>query len=57
MVLLMKVIMSDSSLQVFAEWNKGELDSFLIEITANILAFKDTDGELSIPAAMPQPLC
>src|SRR5579872_2414869 len=31
--------------QVFAEWNKGELDSYLIEITANILAFKDTDGQ------------
>src|SRR4051812_268428 len=31
--------------QVFAEWNKSELDSFLIEITANILAFKDTDGQ------------
>jgi 6-phosphogluconate dehydrogenase len=31
--------------QVFAEWNKGDLDSFLIEITANILAFKDKDGE------------
>jgi 6-phosphogluconate dehydrogenase len=30
--------------QVFAEWNKGELDSFLIEITRDILAFKDTDG-------------
>src|SRR3954454_3666856 len=30
---------------VFAEWNKGELDSYLIEITANILAFKDTDGQ------------
>src|SRR5215475_12506443 len=30
---------------VFAEWNKGDLDSFLIEITANILAFKDTDGQ------------
>ena len=29
---------------VFAEWNKGELDSFLIEITSHILAFKDTDG-------------
>src|SRR4051812_33258421 len=26
---------------VFAEWNKGELDSFLIEITRDILAFKD----------------
>jgi 6-phosphogluconate dehydrogenase len=30
---------------VFAEWNKTELDSFLIEITANILAYKDTDGQ------------
>lgn len=27
---------------VFAEWNKGELDSYLIEITRDILAFKDT---------------
>ena len=30
--------------KVFSEWNAGELDSFLIEITANILKFKDTDG-------------
>jgi 6-phosphogluconate dehydrogenase len=30
---------------VFAEWNKGELDSYLIEITRDILAFKDTDGQ------------
>src|SRR5450432_2764574 len=29
---------------VFAEWNKGELDSYLIEITRDIFAFKDTDG-------------
>jgi 6-phosphogluconate dehydrogenase len=29
---------------VFAGWNKTELDSYLIEITSNILAFKDTDG-------------
>lgn len=29
----------------FAAWNKTELDSFLIEITANILAFKDEDGQ------------
>src|SRR6266498_60738 len=26
---------------VFAEWNKGELDSYLIEITRDILAFKE----------------
>lgn len=29
---------------VFAEWNKGDLDSYLIEITRDILGFKDTDG-------------
>ena len=29
---------------VFKEWNKGELDSYLIEITRDILAFKDADG-------------
>ena len=28
----------------FTEWNKGELDSYLIEITSQILKFKDTDG-------------
>ncbi|HZK27676.1 MAG TPA: decarboxylating NADP(+)-dependent phosphogluconate dehydrogenase, partial [Thermoclostridium sp.] len=30
--------------EVFKEWNKGELDSYLIEITADILAFEDEDG-------------
>ena len=30
--------------QVFAEWNKGDLDSYLIEITRDILAKKDQDG-------------
>lgn len=30
---------------VFEEWNKGELDSFLIEITKNILRFRDADGK------------
>jgi len=29
---------------VFAEWNTGDLDSYLIEITRDILAFKDADG-------------
>src|SRR5262245_21938721 len=36
---------ADEMHQVFAEWNKGDLDSFLIEITRDILAFKDTDGQ------------
>ena len=31
--------------QVLAEWNKGELDSYLIEITRDILAYKDEKGE------------
>jgi len=30
---------------IFEKWNKGVLDSFLIEITTNILKFKDDDGE------------
>jgi len=30
---------------VFADWNQGELDSYLIQITAEILAHKDTDGQ------------
>jgi 6-phosphogluconate dehydrogenase len=30
--------------EVFAEWNKGELDSYLIEITRDIFAKKDEDG-------------
>lgn len=29
---------------VFKEWNEGELDSYLIEITRDILAYKDEDG-------------
>ena len=33
--------------EIFAEWNKGELDSFLIEITANIL--KRVDPETGKP--------
>ena len=31
--------------EVFTEWNKGKLDSYLIEITKNILAYVDEDGE------------
>ena len=35
---------ADDMHEVFAEWNKGELDSYLIEITRDILAYKDEDG-------------
>lgn len=33
---------------VFAEWNRGELDSYLIEITRDILGFKDEEGNAVI---------
>ncbi|NMA65165.1 MAG: decarboxylating NADP(+)-dependent phosphogluconate dehydrogenase [Clostridiaceae bacterium] len=36
---------ADEMHEVFKEWNEGELDSYLIEITRDILAYKDTDGE------------
>ena len=37
--------MSNSEMhEVFAEWNRGELDSYLIEITRDILGYKDEDG-------------
>jgi 6-phosphogluconate dehydrogenase len=35
---------NDELAAVFDEWNKGELDSFLIEITAKIFARKEDDG-------------
>ena len=37
--------MTNSEMQeTFAEWNKGDLDSYLIDITKDILAKKDDDG-------------
>ena len=35
---------ADEMHEVFAEWNKGDLDSYLIEITRDIMAYKDEDG-------------
>ena len=35
---------TDEMHKVFKEWNKGELDSYLIEITSDILAYMDEDG-------------
>jgi len=44
---------------VFAQWNRGELDSYLIEITRDILAFRDDDGlpvvDRILEAAIPRP--
>ncbi len=35
---------NDEMHQVFTEWNEGVLDSYLIEITRDILGYKDEDG-------------
>jgi 6-phosphogluconate dehydrogenase len=37
---------ADEMHHVFEEWNKGELDSYLIEITRDILAFKENGSAL-----------
>jgi 6-phosphogluconate dehydrogenase len=36
---------ADEMYEVFKKWNTEELDSYLIEITRDILAFKDEDGQ------------
>jgi 6-phosphogluconate dehydrogenase len=35
----------DEMHEIFAEWNEGKLDSYLIEITRDILGFRDDDGD------------
>jgi len=35
---------ADEMHEVFKQYNEGDLDSYLIEITRDILAYKDTDG-------------
>ena len=39
---------SEEMHQVFADWNKTELDSYLIEITRDILGYKDEKGEVTV---------
>jgi len=34
--------------EIFAEWNKGKLDSYLIEITRDILGYQDENDEYEI---------
>jgi 6-phosphogluconate dehydrogenase len=36
---------ADEMHEVFKKWNTEELDSYLIEITADIMAYKDEDGK------------
>ncbi len=38
----------DELAKVFGEWNKGELDSYLIEITSKIFAYRGKDGEVLV---------
>merc|ERR1712168_1660956 len=35
----------DAMSKIFSDWNRGQLDSFLIDITKDILKFKDESGE------------
>ncbi len=39
---------NDEMHKVLAEWNKGKLDSYLIEITRDILGYKDADGNETV---------
>ena len=46
--LVMKDLLGMSPMEmheVFKRWNQGDLNSYLIQITADILAYPDTDGE------------
>ncbi len=36
---------NDEMHEIFAEWNKGDLDSYLIEITRDILGYRTESGE------------
>ena len=45
---LMKVLLKmvpDEMSEIFNQWNKGDLESYLIKITSDILKFKDEDGK------------
>ena len=39
---------ADEMHQVFADWNQTELDSYLIEITRDILGYRDEQGETTV---------
>ncbi|MDD2706679.1 MAG: decarboxylating NADP(+)-dependent phosphogluconate dehydrogenase [Verrucomicrobiae bacterium] len=38
--------------EIFTEWNKGELDSYLIEITRDILGHRDEEGKETVDLIM-----
>lgn len=41
-----------ASAETFSKWNKGRLESYLVSITADILAYKDEDGTFLVDAIM-----
>ena len=43
---------NDEMAEIFSKWNKGKLDSYLIEITADILAYKDEENKYAIDYIM-----
>jgi len=52
---LMKTLLgydNDKMHEVFADWNKGDLDSYLIEITRDIMAYKDEDGSALVESIL-----
>jgi len=52
---LMKTVvgMSNNEMhEVFAKWNQGKLDSYLIEITRDILGYSDENGEYVIDSIL-----
>src|SRR5688572_5858727 len=52
---VMKRVLGMSNAQmhdVFAHWNAGELDSYLIEITRDILAYRSSEGEHTVDAIL-----
>jgi 6-phosphogluconate dehydrogenase len=40
--------------QIFTDWNAGDLESFLIEITAQVLAHRDVDGKALVDVVLDQ---
>lgn len=48
---LMKTLLglpADDMARVFRQWNQGDLDSYLIELTGNVLAYRDEDGAVMV---------
>ncbi len=45
-------VSAERAADVFARWNEGELQSYLVEITADILRVKDADGSPLVDAIL-----